>query len=389
MSGTSADGIDAALLEIGPGDAAGKIKLLEFCTFPYPSDIRRQVLEISDTRTGTVDKLCKLNFLLGEYLAQAVIDIAHQAKLPLTRIDLIGSHGQTVQHLPQAEPYNKYSQRSTLQIGEPAVIAERTGITTVADFRPGDIAAGGQGAPLLPYLHYLLFKDYPEAVIVQNIGGIANLTLIPHKAGIDEVIAFDSGPGNMLIDGVISRITRQELRFDPDGSWAAKGKLIPELLEELTAHPYLKKPPPKSTGREEFGLQLADKICKQAEERGYAQEDVVHTVTRFTACSIAGAYRNFVLPYHNISQIYVAGGGSLNPTLMNMLAEEIKPLYLHKIDELGFKAQAIEAMGFAVLAYETIRGKPNNLPSVTGAKRRVVLGKIIPGKGGQTRHGLD
>lgn len=378
MSGTSADGVDAALLEIGPGDAAGKIKLLEFCTLPYPTAIRQKILEASDSRTGTVDRLCKLNFLLGEYLAQAVIEITAKARLSLADIDLIGSHGQTIHHLPQAEAFETYSQHSTLQIGEPAVIAERTGITTVADFRPGDIAAGGQGAPLLPYLHYLLFKDYPEAVIVQNIGGIANLTLIPHKADIDEIIAFDSGPGNMLIDGVMSRITRQELQLDPDGSWAAKGKLIPELLEELMIHPYLKKAPPKSTGREEFGLQLADKICRQGGNRGLVPpQDVVHTVTRFTACSIAGAYRNFIPSQHRVSRVYVAGGGSLNPTLMNMLAEEIKPLSLHRIDELGFKAQAIEAMGFAVLAYETLRGEPNNLPSVTGAKRRVVLGKIV------------
>jgi anhydro-N-acetylmuramic acid kinase len=185
----------------------------------------------------------------------------------------------------------------------------------------------------------------------------------------------------MLIDGVMSLITNQELRFDPDGSWAAKGKLIPEFLEELMNNTYLKEPPPKSTGREEFGLQLADKICRQAKDREYAPEDVVHTITRFTACSIAGAYRSFIPSHHRVSRVYVAGGGSLNPTLMDMLAEEIKPLDLHKIDELGFKAQAVEATGFAVLAYETVRGVPNNIPSATGARDRVVLGKIAPAKG--------
>jgi anhydro-N-acetylmuramic acid kinase len=383
MSGTSVDGIDAALLEIGPADPAGKIRLLAFNTFCYPAGVREQILEVSDPRTGTVDRICRLNFLLGELFAEAAQKIAHQAQLELARIDLIGSHGQTIQHLPQAEPFGPYSQNSTLQIGEPSVIAERTGITTVADFRPGDMAAGGQGAPLLPYLHYILFKDYSEAVIVQNIGGIANLTLIPHPADPDEVIAFDTGPGNMLIDGIMGCMTRQRLRFDRQGAWAARGKLIPELLEELMAHPYLEKPPPKSTGREEFGCRLAEKIYQQALDKGLVPQDVVHTLTRFSARSIALAYQRFILPQHQVSRVYVAGGGSLNHSLMSMLAEEIQPLSLHRMDELGFPDKAVEAMGFAVLAYETMRGRPNNLPSVTGARSRVVLGKVVWGRAGR------
>jgi anhydro-N-acetylmuramic acid kinase len=384
MSGTSADGIDAALLEIGPGKPAGRIKLVAFNTFPYTPDIRRQILEVSDPATGTVDKVCRLNFLLGELLAEAAQGIARQARLELARVDLIGSHGQTIQHLPRAEAYDSYSQRSTLQIGEPAIIAERTGITTVADFRPGDMAAGGQGAPLLPYLHYLLFRDYPEPVIVQNIGGIANLTLVPQPADPDEIIAFDTGPGNMLMDGVMSLLTNQGLRFDPQGSWAARGRLVPRLLEELMNHPYLAKPPPKSTGREEFGLPLAEEICRWREKKELVPpEDVVHTVTRFTARSIADACRRFILPRYRVSRVYVAGGGGLNPSLMSMLAEEIRPLSLHRIEEIGVPAKALEAMGFAVLAYETWRRQPNNLPSVTGARRRVVLGKIIWGRGGR------
>jgi anhydro-N-acetylmuramic acid kinase len=379
MSGTSADGIDAVLLEIGPGEASGKIRLLSFDTFPYPPDIRRQILEVSDSGSGTVDKICRLNFLLGELFAEAIHKIARQAKLELNEIELIGSHGQTIQHLPQAMPYGNYSQRSTLQIGEPAVIAERTGITTVADFRPGDIAAGGQGAPLLPYLHYLLFKDCSRSVIVQNIGGIANLTLIPQAADPDKIIAFDTGPGNMLIDGVISHLTGQRLRFDPEGSWASAGKLAPGLLDDLMAHKYLTKSPPKSAGREEFGLRLAEEICRLAVAQGIAPRDIVHTVTRFTARSIALAYNLFILPRHKVDRVYVAGGGGSNSCLLSMLAEEIKPLKLQRMQDVGFPERAIEAMGFAVLAYETMHGRPNNLPSVTGARRRVVLGKIVAG----------
>ncbi len=381
MSGTSADGVDAALLEIGPGSPPARISLIAFLSLAYPADIRQQILAASDPRSGTVDKICKLNFLLGEYFAEAAKEVTHKAGLDLTQVELIGSHGQTIQHLPRTRAYGPYSQNSTLQIGEAAVIAERTGVTTVADFRPGDIAAGGQGAPLLPYLHYLLFKDYPETVMVQNIGGIANLTLIPQPADMDKVIAFDSGPGNMLIDGVMGQLTGQELRFDPEGAWAAKGKLIPALFDELAAHPYFKKAPPKSTGREEFGLQLAERICQPGKNRGlasqgHAPQDIVHTVTRFAAASIADAYSRFILPCHRVKQVYAAGGGADNPVLMSMLADEIKPLELHRIDELGFPSRAIEAMGFAVLAYETLHGQPSNLPLVTGARRRAILGKI-------------
>ncbi len=373
MSGTSADGIDAALVEVGPGDPAGRLKLLAFDTYPYSDRIKKDILELCDHNSARVDMACRLNFILGELFAEAVCKITDKAGFDLEQIDLIGSHGQTIAHLPD-EPFGA---SSTLQIGEAAVIAQRTGISTIADFRVADMAAGGQGAPLLPYLHYLIFKNTAKPVIVQNIGGIANLTLIPYPVCADKIIAFDTGPGNMLIDAVIGFTSGGRLSFDENGALAAKGKLLTGLFNELCANPYLKKIPPKTTGREQFGMALAQKIYRKSIAKDALSEDIIHTVTYFTAVSIANAYHDFILPAHNVEDVYIAGGGAYNNTLMSMLAGQIKPIRLHFMDELGFPADALEAIGFAVLAYENLRGRPANLPSVTGANRRVILGKVI------------
>jgi len=377
MSGTSLDGIDAALVEIIPQGKWPALKLLDFLVHPYPDALRQRLLRIQEPGGGQLQEVCKLNVLVGELFAEAATAVADKAGVPLPKIAVIGSHGQTVCHLPSAPPQGKYSQRSTLQIGEPSVIAERTGITTVADFRPRDIAAGGQGAPLLPYLHYLLFRDYPKPVLVQNIGGIANLTYISPGADLSEIVAFDTGPGNILIDGAAAELTAQP--YDPDGKEASRGRLSPSLLAKLLSHPYFRLSPPKSTGRDEFGRQMVEDICLESRQLGLPPQDVLHTLTRFTAKTIANAYRDFIFPQYKVEEVLVTGGGSKNLTLFAMLAEELAPIPVRCIDELGIETKATEAVGFAILAYQTMLGQPGNIPNATGAQHPVILGKIVWG----------
>ncbi|RMF85280.1 MAG: anhydro-N-acetylmuramic acid kinase, partial [Nitrospinota bacterium] len=247
MSGTSADGIDAALVNIEEG-AAPAVQLVAFATFPYPEEVREEILAVSDPQTGSVDRICRLNFLLGELFAEAALHIMQRGGVEADAVAVIGSHGQTIHHLPASRQAGNTG--STLQIGEAAIIAERTGITTVADFRPRDIAAGGEGAPLAPYGHYLLFGRQNVARAVHNIGGISNLTFLPASGNLAEIIAFDTGPGNMLIDGIVTRATAGQKRYDRDGVLAAQGRVHAPLLQWLLQHPYLQRTPPKSTGRE-------------------------------------------------------------------------------------------------------------------------------------------
>lgn len=370
MSGTSADGIDAAIVDVGPR----RVKLLAYATFPYPPRVRADLLEIFDA--GRVDDICHYNFVLGELLADAVIRLARRSHIPLNSIDMVGSHGQTIHHLPRGRRLGKRLIRSTLQIGEPCVIAERTGITTVADFRTRDVAAGGQGAPLVPYADFFLFAHARKTRAVQNIGGIANVTLLPAGGGIDRVFAFDTGPGNMIMDRLASRVTHGRAACDIDGLLARRGKVHAALLAELMRHPYLRRKPPKTTGREMFGRRFADALFDRARTLRLDRFDLLATATAFTAASIADAYRRFLPP---VDEVILCGGGSRNPTLVDMLRLALPAADVKVMDALGLDADAKEAVSFAILAAETIRRQASNVPLATGARRAVILGKIVPG----------
>ncbi len=413
------DGIDACLVDIFGNGIHTKINITTFETYPYDEATRTAVIEACNPKLGTVDKVCQLNFHLGKLFADAAKSIANKARIHVSEIDLIGSHGQTIYHMPNPIPqqtatkfstnsplptFNKGSGRnvyerseaeekncntesntpyfrSTLQIGEPSVIAQETGVTTVADFRPRDIAAGGQGAPLVSYVDFILFRDKEKGRALQNIGGIANVTFLPHNCNINDVIAFDTGPGNMIIDRITELITNNASRFDEGGKLAARGKVNDRLLASLLAHPYLSKSPPKTTGREEFGKQFADNLYKDAASSGIKDLDLLTTVTAFTAYTIADSYKNWIFPKHRLSEIMLSGGGSYNNTIVNFLSQYLAlSVKIHSINNFGISPSTKEALAFAILANETISGNPNNVPTATGANMAVVMGKIIPGK---------
>jgi anhydro-N-acetylmuramic acid kinase len=338
--------------------------------------LREQILRLCRPESARLDDICHYNFVLGEIFARAVIRLCSQSGIPLRTLDLIGSHGQTICHRPRGRGGRGGAVRSTLQIGEPSVIAQRTGVTTVADFRPRDMAAGGEGAPLVSYADYVLFGRNRRSRAVQNIGGIANVTFLPGRCRQSDVIAFDTGPGNMVIDGIMRLITGGRKRFDRDGRMATRGTVDARLLTELLRHPFLRRRPPKSTGREEFGAAFAEQIYRRATKKGLADADVVATVTAFTAATIARAYRRFLpaLP----EEMILCGGGARNSTLARMLRTELPEVRMLRSDDFGISADAKEAISFAILAWATIKGFANNVPSATGAEKPVVLGKIIP-----------
>jgi len=354
MSGTSADGVDAAIVDI----KKNKVDVIAFDTFAYSASVRRRILETGEQKLCRAGEISDLNFETGEIFADAVIKLCDKHKINRNTIDLIGSHGQTIFHKPPI---------STLQIGEPSVIAYKTGIKVVADFRPMDIAAGGQGAPLVPFADYFLFKSKKNRVI-QNIGGIANLTFLPAGCKLRDVIAFDSGPGNMIIDRLVFLLTKGKKNFDKGGKISAAGKVNSEILNQMLKHPYLRRKPPKTTGREMFGKEYADAFFKKLPNK-----DIVATATAFTAISIANAYRKFLRAEPD--EVILCGGGAKNNTLVKMLKENIKAKVLFTND-LGISSDAKEAVSFAILAYATINRKPNNVPSATGASEPVILGKI-------------
>lgn len=376
MSGTSADGIDAVVVRlIGTGRGL-KAELLSHVHSKFLRTFRKRVLDACSH--GDVAEICELNFLMGEHFARATFAAIRRAKLTPSQITAVGSHGQTVHHLPNA------GTPSTLQIGEPCVIAERTGITTVADFRVRDVAAGGQGAPLVPYADWVLFVDETRPRVIQNIGGIGNLTFLPPQATLGEVVAFDTGPGNMVMDGVINRLTRGRQTFDRGGKLAASGRVSTALLNECLEHPYLRRGLPKTTGREEFGEVFVEKFLARATRLRLSDGDSLATATAFTAASIVGAYRRFVFPKIKASdlsklQIILGGGGARNTTLVRMISEGLGGRFsILTHEDFGVPSSAKEPLAFAILAHATLRGVPSNIPSVTGARRSVVLGKIIP-----------
>ena len=372
MSGTSCDGVDAALVDV----TRRGVKMLAFRTFDYSRAVRQALLDLCRPETARVDDICHWNFALGEEFASAVVRLATSAGVALETIDAIGSHGHTIWHDPQGRRRGRRRVRSTLQIGEPCVIAERTGIATVADFRPRDLAAGGQGAPLVPYVDFRLFSRPGRNVAALNIGGIANVTFLPASGSPEDVVAFDTGPGNMIIDRLVHHITAGEWRYDRDGSIAHQGRTDEDLLASWLAHPYFRRRPPKSTGREEFGDAFADELYARATARGMVAADIVASATALTAAAVADACRRH-LP-GRVDEMLVSGGGAHNLTLTDMLAERLAPAKVRSTAEIGLDPDAKEALAFAVLAAETIWGRCNNLPAATGARRAVVLGKVVP-----------
>lgn len=380
ISGTSVDGIDAALVDISGTPPEGVFSLIRYETYPYPKGVSERLIRLSTD--GTVAEMCHMNFYLGELFAEAAIRLSKGAGTRIEHVDLIGSHGQTIRHHPEPRRDRGRKIRSTLQIGEPSIIAQRTGVATVADFRPRDIAAGGNGAPLTPGLHYVLFRHPLRSRLVVNIGGISNLTFIPAGRKPDSVIAFDTGPGNMLIDGIVRVKTRGRHPMDRGGRLAGRGRVHAGLLAELMRHPFLRARPPKTTGREAFGADRIRGILKRSGTIGLSTPDLVATVTRFTARTIADGYRRFVSPFGKADDVVVGGGGALNPVLMRFLEEEFSPAKVGVFEDYRLDSKAVEAMAFALLAYETVLGIPNNFPSATGAEEKAVLGKIIPGRRG-------
>jgi anhydro-N-acetylmuramic acid kinase len=376
MSGTSVDGVDAALVEIEGHGLTARVRVLAHATYPYDAALRAQILAASAPESGRVDLICHLNFALGECFAEAAIAVARLAGMPLDQIDLIGSHGQTIYHIPQASSVPPRCP-STLQIGEPCVIAERTGITTVADFRPRDMAAGGLGAPLAPYGHYVLFAEPQRPKLVQNIGGIANVTVLA-EATLQGLLAFDTGPGNMLIDEALRHFSGGQQHYDAGGQMAAHGRVHQELLAALLAHPFIAQPPPKATGREVFGQVLLQTVLERAGALALAPADVVRTCTAFTAASILLNYQRFIWPRWTITEVVVCGGGIYNLELMQMLRDGLPACTLTTPETYGYPNEALEAILFALLAHATVHGQPGNVPGATGAQRAVVLGKIIP-----------
>jgi len=371
MSGTSADGVDAAIVNFAP---RGKPSLAVFATYPYSPSVRRRILEISHSEQVSLDELVRLDFLLGEIFADAVIAVAGDAGIPLDSIDLIGSHGQTVRHLPETVRFCGRDIRGTMQIAQPAVIAECTGITTVADFRPRDIAAGGLGAPLVPYADWLMFTDRHLTRAVQNIGGIANVTYLPAGAGAEEIVAFDTGPGNMIIDHLVTAITGGRKRFDRGGRIGAAGAVNRPTLRRLMRGAYFRRTPPKTTGRELFGRRFAEKLLKRARADGLGDPDIVATATAFTAASIADAYDRHLPKCPD--EMILCGGGAKNSLLVRMLEERLARMRVMTTDDLGVDADAKEAISFALLARLSILDQPGNAPSATGASHGVVLGNI-------------
>ena len=372
ISGTSADAIEVALARI----SSTRRELLNHTSIKFPPALQKEVLRVAEQQPISAAELSQLNFRLGEVFAEAALAACRRFRISPKKIALLGSHGQTIFHQGQPAKYLGRPIASTLQIGEPAVIAARTGITTVGDFRPADIALGGQGAPLVPYADYLLYRHPKLGRVCLNLGGIANVTVIPPNAKPSQVFAFDTGPANMLIDALVQHFTRDRQRFDKDARLAQQGRFVPALLNELMRDPYLKLRPPKSTGREYYGRAYVKKLLALGRRHHAKPADLIRAATVFTALSVVDALNRFVLPKTKIHQLIVSGGGAHNPVIMAQLSAALSSIQLLDSSQLGILSDAKEAFAFALLAYETFHQRPSNLPSATGARGPAILGKI-------------
>ena len=378
MSGTSLDGVDAALVRIVRSGQDCSVQLKYFISNPYPKEFREALLRVASGRKVAAGFISHLGVLLGRLYAEAVRDVCRTAGVSLDRLDLIGSHGQTVFHQSDPGDFCGRPVASTLQIGEAAVLAEETGVTTVSDFRPADMAAGGTGAPLIPLVDFLLFRDPRNGRVLLNLGGIANLTLLPPACGINQIRAFDSGPGNMVMDALVRRLESDSRGFDAGGRLALSGKPIPALLESLLADPYFCRKPPKSAGREQFGGAFVERMLAATPSSGTA--DLVCTAAELTARTVSDAVLRFTEASHNWDRVLVSGGGVHNAYLMRRLQELLPRLKVAPTDSLGIPADAKEAIGFAVLANETLELAAGNVPSATGARHPAILGKVTYGR---------
>jgi anhydro-N-acetylmuramic acid kinase len=372
MSGTSVDGIDAVLVRVKGNGMATTYEEVAFVSHPLPKDVKAYVLANSKQGEGTVDALCTMNILLAHFFADAVKAVAKKGAVRLSSIDLIGSHGQTVYHMPAEQKIFGKKIRATLQLGDPSTIAKLTGIPTVGDFRTGDMALGGEGAPLVPYFDYIAFRSNTKKRALLNIGGIANVTIIPRNCVLADIRAFDTGPGNMVIDGLMKKLYGKEL--DEGGTVAASGKIIPALLDALRRHPFFTEKPPKSTGREMFGEQFILALLASAPKA--APHDLIASATEFTAMTVYDQYRRFGSPKEKLDELIVSGGGANNPVLVDALHHYFYPAAVTTMEHLGFSSASKEAVCFAILANETISGNPCNVPAVTGASAPAILGKI-------------
>ena len=366
------DGIDAALVRVCGSGVDTEVRIEDFICREYSDAARKLLLSPGSLNAAS---LSDLNFLLGQEFAAAVFDLLRKAALKTTDVDLVGTHGQTIFHNPPSLGSNL---SSTLQLGEADVICETTGITTVGDFRTRDVAAGGEGAPLMPYVDYLLFSKTGQNVIAQNIGGISNCTLVTGKFA--ELLAFDTGPGNSLIDSVVRFASGGKKGFDEDGAIAGQGSVKVDLLRSLMKNPYFDIEPPKSTGRELFGEKMAAMLFSLVERKDISLSDLLRTLVEFSVCSIVSAYERFVYPCADVEEVILSGGGARNPVMVSRLREKLAPKRLCLSQEYGIPADAKEAVGFAVLANETVCGNRANVPGVTGARDATILGKISIGK---------
>jgi anhydro-N-acetylmuramic acid kinase len=373
MSGTSMDGMDAALVKIMGSGLNTKFELIKFICLPYKSGIIEGIERLDSPIS--IENISELNFLVGRVCADAAMAVIEEAGLRPSDIDLIGSHGQTAYHNP---PSSGNGVASTLQIGELDVIAEHTGITTIGDFRTRDIAAGGEGAPLIPYADYLFFHGSGRTLISQNIGGISNVTVITER--LSDVVAFDAGPGNLLMNWIVSLDTEGSKSYDIDGEIAEKGAVDKKLLERLLSDPYFILKPPKSTGGERFGKRMAMDLYSLVEEGEVSLFDLMATLLELTVESIAKSYERFIFPKWSVNEVICSGGGSRNPILMKKLRERIDKVTISSSDAYGIPVDAKEAIAFAILANELVSGNCTNLPNVTGAKSYVPLGKIVLGR---------
>lgn len=374
MSGTSADGIDAALTKISGWGTDTRAELVSFLFTPFSPEVREKILAVAGGEAVSAAEFCCLKTLLGRMYAGACLALCRQAEIAPDQVDLVGNHGQTVWHIPRETEYLGQAITGTLQIGEDALIAQALGCPVVGDFRVRDMAAGGQGAPLVPYTEFLLYRREDRTVALQNIGGIGNVTILPAGCALDGVVAFDTGPGNMVLDELTRLLTHGRLSYDEGGTLAAGGRVSRALLAWMLSDPYLDKRPPKTTGREDYGPGYLARLLNRAEELGVGLGDVLATATRFTAEAVALGLERFapVRP----EELVVGGGGSWNLTLLGHLRDRLPGCRVVTNEELGLNSDAKEAVAFAVLANEAVFGSCNNAPAATGAKCPVVMGKL-------------
>ncbi|WP_078592590.1 anhydro-N-acetylmuramic acid kinase [Evansella clarkii] len=377
MSGTSLDGIDVAMVEIEGSDYDIIINLIDSDFLSYPSFVRELLLELCEPQTSSVDKICKTNAYLGKLIGERVNHLIEKSSIPKEKICFVSSHGQTIFHIPPEATTSEWEIPSTFQIGDISVISEVTGLPVVGDFRPAEMAAGGQGAPLVSYFDYVCYRDTRKNRAVQNIGGIGNVTHLPANGKPEEVLSFDTGPGNIVLDAVVERITNGVKMYDEGGALAAKGSISENLLQELMKHPYFEQAPPKTTGRELFNQAFIEHLWLRAADLKVERNDLIATLTAWTAMSIAKGYEKFLLNAgREIDEVVICGGGSSNKTLLSYLSEYLPEQRILTSEDIGIPSDLKEAIAFALLGYHCIKGNSNTLPSATGAQHSVIMGKI-------------